>query len=73
MTDERFRKLYNAARAAAVQVRSPDEGKRELGQRRLDQALNVLAMEVGEGQASMIEWASANGWPAFETVERYGG
>lgn len=70
--DHRFRQYYNAARASAIEARSTDFTTRRLGKHRLEQSLNLLALEVDGVQAFMVEWASANGWPEFETVERYG-
>jgi hypothetical protein len=72
MTDIRFKRYYNAARAAAIEARSLDFTTRRLGKRRLEQALDLLALEVDGVQGYMVEWASANGWPEFETIERYG-
>jgi hypothetical protein len=72
MTDRRFSQFYNAARSAAITARSTDPATQQRGQRDLEQALDLLSMEVSDGQSQMIEWASANGWPELETVERYG-
>jgi hypothetical protein len=72
MTPERFERVYNAARTHAAEARSQDFTTRRLGKQRLDQTLDVLAAEVDCTQADQVAWASENGYPEFETVQRYG-
>ena len=70
MTKRRLRELYEAARAAAHAsgMLSCDEGEVN----KLGAALDQIIEECDPWEAGLVDWAMENGYPALETVLRYG-
>jgi hypothetical protein len=69
MTEDRFREIYEAARAAAHTI-----GVLARYYNAIDELADALDEMIEEGdarQAGMVDWAMDNGYPDFETVLEY--
>jgi hypothetical protein len=73
MTDYKLGKLYeaalNAARLAVDPLALP--WVRQRAHKQCGQAIDLMLLGMDDDQAQMMDWAEANGYPAWETVLRF--